>query len=232
MKKYIIGILFLLIGLVLTSCSANGTQVLAKQLRPTELIKTFNTNPPNLAARSKCPSSPSIKIVNAEINDQNHTYYTWWPNEVYITPNKLMDDIVIYMSDAFNRTGIKTDQNSTNIIKVSMEEMTSSYSFLNFSANTQLKIMLPEKQFTKIYSHSDSTPHGPHMAVAYTIHEITWKMINDPFLQNYILCANEGTKDESPTRETALDILKKRYAKGEITKDQFEQMKKDIQDIP
>ena len=28
--------------------------------------------------------------------------------------------------------------------------------------------------------------------------------------------------------ETALNILKKRYARGEITKDQFEQMKKDV----
>jgi putative membrane protein len=41
---------------------------------------------------------------------------------------------------------------------------------------------------------------------------------------------SQGEKKEQGTQssETALDILKKRYARGEITHDEYERIKKDI----
>jgi len=38
----------------------------------------------------------------------------------------------------------------------------------------------------------------------------------------------ESNEDEMTNEDTALEILKKRYAKGELTKRQFQEMKKDI----
>lgn len=45
----------------------------------------------------------------------------------------------------------------------------------------------------------------------------------------YVLVKASGVNDSRPTPpETPLEILKKRYARGEITREQFEEMRKDL----
>lgn len=44
-----------------------------------------------------------------------------------------------------------------------------------------------------------------------------------------LIRASKGGFDTSP-RETPLDVLKKRYAQGEITKEKFDEMKKDLKE--
>jgi len=45
----------------------------------------------------------------------------------------------------------------------------------------------------------------------------------------HLINRDHSPKFIPPIHENALDILKTRYAKGEITKEQYEQMKADIQ---
>lgn len=40
---------------------------------------------------------------------------------------------------------------------------------------------------------------------------------------------NRSSSYNQEIKETAMDILKKRYARGELTRQEFEQMKKDIE---
>jgi putative membrane protein len=45
----------------------------------------------------------------------------------------------------------------------------------------------------------------------------------------YLMKGIAGSAKKREQEETALDVLKKRYAKGEINKEEFEEKKKDIQ---
>jgi len=70
--------------------------------------------------------------------------------------------------------------------------------------------------------------HGSMMGGMWFFSILFWVLIiaGVVFITKWFL---ERNKKTAPVNETALDVLKKRYAKGEIDQETFEQMKKEIE---
>ena len=73
--------------------------------------------------------------------------------------------------------------------------------------------------------HGHMTPWGP---MQYGLGGIVLWLIIAAIVVVIIVAVVGGSKTSTEGRETPLDILKKRYAKGEISKQEFDKIKKDI----
>lgn len=61
-------------------------------------------------------------------------------------------------------------------------------------------------------------------------HFVTWILffVAVAVVVYFIVKLSQNQTPPAPPHESALDILKKRYARGELTKEQFDQIKKDL----
>jgi putative membrane protein len=71
--------------------------------------------------------------------------------------------------------------------------------------------------------------YGPHMGFGGIFMGLFWVavIIAIVYLVRYFVKTPAGYRGSG---ETAMDILKKRYARGEITKEEFERMKQDLKE--
>jgi putative membrane protein len=72
--------------------------------------------------------------------------------------------------------------------------------------------------------------YGWGMGAGWLLMLIFWIVViaGSVLLIRWSISLGEKKNQGKDTSETALDILKKRYARGEITKDEYERIKKDI----
>lgn len=200
------------------------TPLIVKNLDSSVLNESFQTKPINLKVKSKCKETPSVTIVNAETREVILMHDLGLVEHDY-NARELIDHVVNYIGDAFTKSKIDVTKDSGKIIKISLKDMKYMLGAWSNGASVELYIDIPEINYSESYTGIGNTFGSTPTAAAYAIHEVTWKLINDRVIQDYILCANTT----SPVNDSALDILKKRYVRGEISKEQFEQMKKDIQ---
>lgn len=81
------------------------------------------------------------------------------------------------------------------------------------------------------YPMGQSAPYGGHM-MGYGFGGIFMWLIFlalAGFIVYIFVMQSRRSGDSGPSKETPLDILRKRYAKGHITKEEFESLKKDIE---
>jgi hypothetical protein len=222
-----IRIILVIVAILLSGCTFHHTKEIADLLNSTNLYSSFGTVPVDLSPYSKCNIPLVINIVNDEKREEDLSISDSGAAKHYINPQKLTAHIVEYMTDALEKSSVKRDQSSRKQIKVSLKKVNWIQGFALYGAFVDVQIEIPEIGFITTYS-NEVTSIDNSRSTAYAIHGLTWKMIHDPIVKDYILCV-KNLREESTAREGALDILKRRYTSGEISKEQFEQMKRDIQ---
>lgn len=188
MKRFTVSLIFItILVLILTSCYPNLTKDINNNLND-DLYELYETKPVNMQVSSKCSSPPLINIINKEVRKENYTVLERGINAIYITPNELIDHVVDYMKDAFERCNIKVDNKSTKVINVYMEKADFTQGVWAQGAEFQLKIEIPEKSYNAIFGSKDNAYADMSRAMAYAIHTTIWKVIADQYVQDYILC--------------------------------------------
>jgi hypothetical protein len=240
MKQLLIaGIGLIFVVSTLSSCSMQLTKIVTDKLQPAELYAAFDTKPTDLKARSQCRLSPSVSIINAEKrNDDYLVGYLQFFNH-YINPKEYMNGVTDYLKIGFEKSNVKVEKDSPKVIQVSLKEANINGIWC-MGAGLQLNVEIPETKYTKIYEAEDCTGGASSTAMAYNIHVTTQKIIEDPVIQDYILCKAENAqviKGQKEKEETAfkslsqkLQEVKTAFDNGLITTEEYQLQRKAILD--
>ncbi len=215
----------------LASCTFHLTKDVADELKPEELQAIYKTKPKRMRTLSKCPMPPSVNIINKQATDEDYLMWDRGVTKWYINPKQLTNYIVDYMKNAFEKCNVIVDANSAKTLQVSMYGASFTQGVWAQGADVRLKVEIPDMLYTEIYEANDNSPKSSMRAMAYAIHQITWDIVNDPFIQDYILCRGEylQTEESKKIQEERIRIAEKTQMK---LKSHYVGCYKDKQDTP
>jgi len=194
MKKVSLFACCTLITLMLIGCGAQRTfkEDVARSMRPAEVRFLFGTQPPNLKDKSKCTAGLTVNIVNVEAVNKDVNIV---PGAVYSpswlqNPRELTGYVINFLEENYRQCRVLANPQSRKTLNISIKKVegipNSAFKF-NSTANLEINVFLPEKNQTTTFYASQSSG-DLYWALVYAVHDISWQIINDPIIQDYILC--------------------------------------------
>lgn len=188
--KYLLMLLgFALMMIALVGCTLHNTKDITKRLQAGDLYELYGVRPLNLKARSKCSLPPAINIINVEKReDEIIIFHGFGLLPRTVNPKELTTAVVEYLKYGFEKSQIKIDNNSSNIIHVSLADAVYVDNLGSPGGKIKVKVDIPEKKYSEFYQARDYGLAGIPECMAYAAHVVTRQIIDDPVIQDYILC--------------------------------------------
>lgn len=172
---------------LLTGCTSHITTNISDKLNQDAIYADYNVRPSDLSSLSKCNAPPSVKIVNIENRIEDYETLQNGPMIGFINPKEMMDSVCMYLKNGFERSRIKVDDQSAKVLQVKMLDLKSTAGTWTFGSYFKMELIIPETKLSKFYEAKENAGNGIS-AAAYVIHRVTRQIIDDPVIQDYILC--------------------------------------------
>ena len=221
--------------MALFGCTFNNTKGITERMQPADLYKGYGVKPLNLKLKSNCKTPPTVNIVNIETRDDDHIIYDPLIAKHAINPKELTSAIIEYLKYGFEKSQIKIDSNSSKIINISFHDAKILSGIWTIGGEIKIKVEIPEKKYSEIFEATDWTMSDFLTPLALVSHVVTRKIIDDPVIQDYILCNsdyvqsmdNRKQKDIITTKSLSekLQDLQTAFDAGLLSKDEYQRMR-------
>ena len=153
--------------LILSSCAHNFNPLITDLLETDSLDQKLHTHKIDLSTNGNCPGTIPLRIINVEKRNDRYKVFDNGSYTGYIIPNIFVDSIVKYIEEKMIASNLVIDNESTEIINVSLENMETDVGVWSIEATSSLEITIPKINFTKVYGAVEGSGLGDY-AIAYT----------------------------------------------------------------
>ncbi len=149
-----------------------------------------------------------------------------------INPKEMMDAVVLYLGNGYKESHINIDEHSAKVLEIRMIDLMAKAGVWSFGSHFKTEIVIPETGFSKFYESNEGSMTA-YTANANAIHVAIRKIIDDPLIQNYILCSTEDTDSLSVQKERTslhqkLQELQNSFDKRLISEEEYKLMRKNV----